>query len=505
MRFLLPKTLFGRLLLVFLGFGVMMTLALLIVMQGTHRLYHLEADQSINRGLAQTYYKSNFLLGEMPLTGATLHKGLARLAAANPDVDIYLVDGVGAIVAASVPEREWQRRAITLDPLRSMLRGDGLPILGDDPRGRGRREIFSAAPISILACPARYLYIVLHRSENDAGAMRLRAEYALGEGVGVLLLAAILAVSLSIFVVRLLTRRLASLDDAMRQFETAHGGAMPRSSIDGIDTGDEIDRLTAIFRRLAAQVEEHVRALQSTDSMRRDVLANVSHDLRTPLSTLRAHLEALDLKSSTLSMAEQCDYLAIALRQTQRLSRLVEQLIEAAKLDAAQVTMRAEPFSLADLAQDVVQKFALAAQEHEVHFDLQVPQRLPWVLADVALIERVLDNLIENALRHSPRGGRVGIALTAGDGRIAVQVTDAGPGLMPDQVARIFERFYRADPSRSGETGHAGLGLSIVKSILELHGTTISVEGRPGLGARFYFSLPVATDSGVNAQSDLRV
>lgn len=505
MKLILPRTLFGRLLLVFLAFGVLMTLALLVVMQGTHRLYHLEADQSVNRGLAQTYYKANFLLGEMPLTGATLHKGLARLAAANPDVDIYLVDGVGTIVAASVPEREWRRRAISLDPLRSMLGGDGLPILGDDPRDRSRREIFSAAPISILACPARYLYVVLHRSESDAGAMRLRAEYALGEGVGVLLLAAILAVSLSILVVRLLTRRLASLDDAMRQFDIAQGGATTSRPVNDPGEGDEIDRLTAVFRRLAAQVEEQVRALQSTDSMRRDVLASVSHDLRTPLSTLRVHLEALGLKSSTLSVAEQREYLAIALRQTQRLSKLVDQLIEAAKLDAAQVTIHAEPFPLADLLQDVVQKFALIAKENEVQFDLQVRHPLPWVLADVALIERVLDNLIENALRHSPRGGRVAIALTACDGRVAVQVTDAGPGLMPDQVARIFERFYRADPSRSGETGHAGLGLSIVKSILELHGTTIDVEGRPGQGARFRFSLPVASDTRVQAQSDPQV
>lgn len=486
-----PRTLFGRLLLVFLAFGVLMTIALIAVMQGTHRMYHLEADQIVNRQLAKTYFDANFMLGEVPLTGDTLHRGLARLASANPNVDIYLVDERGAIVAASVPTAQWRRRTISLEPIKAILGGGDLPILGDDPRASARREIFSATPVSILKCPARYLYIVLNGGERSPGATRLRAEYALGEGVGVMLLAALLAVGLSVFVMRQLTRRLSSLDQAMKEFESSHGADSLSQGVSDKTDGDEIDRLKAVFRRLAARVDEQVLALQSTNNMRREVLANVSHDLRTPLSTLRTHLEALSLKGSDLSVADRREYEAIALRQTKRLSRLVDQLIEAAKLDAAQVSTSLESFPLDDLAQDVAQKFGLSAAERGIKIVLDVPSGLPWVHADVALIERVLDNLIENALSYSPRGGTVSISMAVQDDRARLTVTDSGPGLTPDQISKIFDRFYRADPSRAADTGHAGLGLAIVKSILALHGTTIEVDGRPGQGASFYFSLPI--------------
>lgn len=486
----LPQTLFGRLLVVFLGFGLVMTLALLLVMQVSHRVYHLELDQTVNRELASRYVAANFLLTDAPLTAATLHRGLGKLSAANPDVDIYLLDPAGAIVASSVPAAEWRRRSVGLSPLHALLAGGSPPILGDDPRDATGREVFSVAPMAIPDCPATFLYIVLHRGEHAAGAARLRTLYAVGEGAGVLLLAATLAVALSVFVVRLLTRRLAVLDAAMRRFEESGGGSAPDAPHAGTDGGDEIDRLAAAFRRLATQLESQMHALQSTDAMRRDVLANVSHDLRTPLTTLQTHLEALQADDGNLAPDERREYVAVALRQARRLIRLVAQLLEAAKLDAAQVRVEPEPFALGELLQDVAQKFALAAEQRGVTVSLDAAGDVPWVVGDVALIERVLDNLIDNALRHSPAGGRVELSLATHGAHVTVAVTDSGPGLAPEDAARIFERFYRGDRSRSGVTGHAGLGLSIVKSILELHGSRIDVDGRPGRGARFWFDLP---------------
>jgi signal transduction histidine kinase len=487
----LPRTLFGRLLLVFLSFGAAMTLALLLVMQVSHRAYHLEADQTVNRALAATYVESNFLMADAPLTGATLHRGLGKLSAANPDVDIYLVDPEGGLVASSVPEALWRRRSIDLAPVHDFLDGAGLPIVGDDPRDPRRRDVFSAARVSIPECPAAYLYIVLHRQEHAAGAARLRALYSLGEGVGVMLLAALLAVVMSLLVVRSLTRRLSTLDATIRRFERAGGGGS-----DAIDPapealpGDEIDRLGAAFGRLATRIEAQMATLQSNDTMRREVLANVSHDLRTPVATLQAHLERLAL--DTRADDERREYVDVALRQTRRLACLVEQLLEAAKLDAAQVSVEAEPFAAGDLVQDVIQKFALAAEERRVRLVPTVPTGLPWVVGDVGLIERVLDNLLENALRHTPPDGRIEVAVTPHAAQLRFTVTDSGPGLQPDEAARVFDRFYRGDRSRSGRTGHAGLGLAIAKGIVELHGGRLNLDGRPGRGARFGFDLPIA-------------
>jgi two-component system, OmpR family, sensor kinase len=510
---MLPRTLFGRLLLVFLGFGIVMTGALLVIMQGSHRHYHRQADQAVNRRLADNFVATNFLTRDLPLTGPTLHRELARLSSANPAVDIYLIDGMGRLIAASVPRDQWMRQQIALDPLRRFLAGAKLPLLADDPRDPRRREIFSVARIDIRDCPAKYLYVVLHRGEFAAGTTRLRKLYALGEGAGFLLLAALLAVTLSLGVLRWLTQRLGVLEQRMRQFlggetDAAASGAVPG----GGASGDEVDRLAGLFKDLADRVRFQVRVLESTDLMRREMLANVSHDLRTPLTTLQTYLETLATPPPGLTEAERHEYTLVALRQSRRLTALVEQLLEAAKLDAGQVVPQIEPFPIGELVYDVAMKFALAATKRDVRIIVDALPGAPWVMADIGLIERVLDNLIDNALRHSPQGGTVFLELTAQDEGVRVGVRDTGPGVSEQDRQRIFDRFYRKDRGRATGGGHAGLGLAIVRSILDLHRTGIHVDGGRGAGAYFWFELPVqapvtprapSTAGGTDAMSDL--
>jgi signal transduction histidine kinase len=490
---MLPRTLFGRLLLIFIVFGVVMTGALLVVMQVSHRLYHLEFDQIVNRELARSYVASNFLLTDTPLTADTLHRGIRKLAAANPEVDIYLLDADGGIVASSVPEAERRRSRVGLRPVREFLAGRGAPILGDDPRDAKRQEVFSAAPFHIADCPANVLYIVLRREEHQPGAARLRTSYAVGEGAGVILTAAVLSVALSLLFLRLLTRRLGVLEAAIRHFRDANGMATPeRREPDPQLRGDEVDRLEALFGDLAARIEAQMEALKSTDVMRRDLLANVSHDLRTPLTTLLAHLETLQMKQSELTQEERSEYLQVAASQSRRIGLLVEQLLEAAKLEAGQVVVSAEPFAIGELLQDVVQKFALAARDRGIALDVDAMSAATMVNGDIALLERVLDNLIDNALRHTLAGGRVTVHSEPLGERVRVAVTDTGPGLTPAEAERVFDRFYRGDPGRSTNSGQSGLGLAIVRSILDLHGSKVSVESQPGRGASFYFDLPIA-------------
>lgn len=491
---MLPRTLFGRLLLIFIVFGVVMTGALLVVMQVSHRLYHREFDQTVNRELAQRYVASNFLLTDAPLTAETLHRGIRKLAAANPEVDIYLLDNRGQIVASSVPTTERRRVRVELRPVHEFLAGRGLPILADDPRDVSRQEVFSAAPFRVADCPGDILYIVLRREEHAPGAVRLRTTYAVGEGAGVILTAAVLSVALSLLFLRLLTRRLGVLEEAIRRFSDAHGIATPlRDESDAPSGGDEVDRLESLFGDLASRIEEQMEALKSTDVMRRELLANVSHDLRTPLTTLLAHLETLQMKQPELTPRERSEYLEVATRQSRRIGRLVEQLLEAARLEAGQVTIDVEPFSIGELLQDVVQKFALTARDCGVELEVDAMAAGTMVSGDIALLERVLDNLIDNALRHTPIGGHVVVQSEPRGERVRIAVTDSGPGLTREEAERAFERFYRGDPGRSTRSGQSGLGLAIVKSILELHGSNVAVDSEPGHGASFYFELPIVT------------
>jgi signal transduction histidine kinase len=483
----LPRTLFGRLLLVFLLFGLVMTGALLYVLRVSGEQFHLELDQTINRNLAREYVAADFLLVDRELNASTLDEGIRKLAEANPAVDVYLVDRAGRIVAASVPAAERRRHRIDVRPIEDFLAGRPAPVTGDDPRRTAGSTVFSAARFHVRDCPGDYLYLVLGRADAAPGAARLRSAFTLREEAGIVVLAATMAVALSLWFVRLLTRRLSVLEQAMSRFEgLTSGPSQPSARRRG---GDEIDRLESLFQDLAARTEMQMAQLQSVDRARREMLANLSHDLRTPITTLLAHLESLQMDEAPLDEQERREYVEVAMRQGRRIAQLIDQLMEAVKLEAGQVTAKPELFPIGELLHDVVQKFALAARERGVSLRADVQPDDLRVRGDIALLERVFDNLIDNALRHTPEGGNVTLGARLVGTRAQVTVADSGEGMTAAEAARAFDRFYRGDAGRSTASGHAGLGLAIVKAILDLHGATITMDTRPGHGASFRFDL----------------
>lgn len=259
--------------------------------------------------------------------------------------------------------------------------------------------------------------------------------------------------------------------------------------------GAELERLQAVegLERALAEVEVLKDRLQDENVyLRRELIANVSHDLRSPLASLRGYLETLLLKEGMLPEADRRSYLEIALRQSQQLQTLISELFELARLDFAGYRIDAEPVQLGELARDVAQKLGLAAQTKEVALDLEIEPELGLALADIGLIERALTNLIENALAHTPAGGRIVLAVHSKGERVAVRVADNGGGIAAVDLPRIFERFYRADKARRRDAQGSGLGLAIVKRVVELHGSEIHVESEPGRGTSFWFELPLA-------------
>ena len=189
--------------------------------------------------------------------------------------------------------------------------------------------------------------------------------------------------------------------------------------------------------------------------------------------------------------AQREQYLGVALRQSEHLATLIDELFELAKLDFKGVELQREPFCLADLASDVMHKFQLDAQARQVTLAVEAAPGLPWVDADLSLIERVLDNLVGNALRHTPPGGCVSLRATAADGAVRAEVCDTGCGIAAADLPHIFDRFYRGRDGKG--SGSTGLGLAITKRILELHGVCVQVDSRAGEGACFGFSLPTAS------------
>ena len=298
-------------------------------------------------------------------------------------------------------------------------------------------------------------------------------------------------------------RRLAAAMDSFRSDDFQerrpefHATTMAPLMASGKAANDEIDRLSGVFGDMSERIEAQVRRLALADRNRREMVGNVSHDLRTPLAALQGYLETLLMKEGVMTSAEQRGYLNVALRQSHRLASLIDQLFELARLDASEVAIHAEPFSISELAQDIVQQHQLAAQEKRIRLEAVLPEDLPFVCADIALVERVFHNLLENALRYTPEDGTVTVLLEHRAGAVEVTVSDNGSGIAPSDLPHIFERFYRAadQPDSSGAAPRsAGLGLAIAKRILELHGSEIAVASIPGDLTSFIFHLPLDAD-----------
>jgi len=242
-----------------------------------------------------------------------------------------------------------------------------------------------------------------------------------------------------------------------------------------------------------AEVEQlKNQLLEENVYLRGDLIANVSHDLRTPLALLRGYLETLLMKEDSLTAKRRRTYLEIAARQSKHLSTLVSELFELARLDFKGFQISPETFQLGELAQDVLKKFELAGEKKGISLEAEIRPALPFVRGDIGLIERVLDNLIDNAFKYTPAGGKISLSLVPKDGQVEVKVSDTGTGIPADEIPHIFERFYRADKSRTAYSQGAGLGLAIAQRIVNLHGSEIAVESTPKAGTSFSFALPVA-------------
>jgi len=265
---------------------------------------------------------------------------------------------------------------------------------------------------------------------------------------------------------------------------------------------DEISALAARFQTMSEAIERQIRDLKATDELRRELIANVSHDLRTPLASLRGYIETVLVKQHTLAEGDLRAHLGVALSQADQLGRLIDALFELAKLESGTVTPRLEPFVVAELLQDVALRFRIPAQRRgiELHTLLETDGIL--ALGDIELIERVMGNLLENALRYTPEGGQVRTELLVAPTLILVRVIDTGSGIEPQHLPRIFDRFY-CSPDHS-DRDRAGLGLAIVKRIMDLHGQSVRIVSGEGSGTTVEFTLERVTTGAAPTRSATR-
>src|SRR5262245_27996549 len=393
-----------------------------------------EVIQRLSLGLAAHIAGNSALIEKRGLNQDAVHELFDKLMAVNPSVEVYLLGPDGRIEAEAAPAGHLKRTRVDVAPIRQLLAGESLPILGDDPRSDGARKVFSAAPLRVDGHDAGYVYVVLQGEEYGALSGKLGAGNVLRATLGWMGLVAALGLVAGLIAFHVITRPLRTLIAAVRRFEPAGPvsatdlGAASRKR--GGPAGD-IAMLEQAFNQMARRIGEQWRELTAQDQQRRELVANISHDLRTPLTSLHGYLETLLVKADVLTDAERRRYLEIALGQSRNVGRLAQELFELARLEYGVVKPETERFSLADLVQDVFQKFELAAEARQQRLIASIAADLPAVTADLGMIERVLANLLANAIRHTPARGAIEVELRHVGGEVVVQVSDTGPGIPP--------------------------------------------------------------------------
>ncbi|MFT7184868.1 MAG: signal transduction histidine kinase [Pseudohongiellaceae bacterium] len=473
-----------------LSFSLIALLLTALVEQLTTN-YQSEVEQKLHLELAEHIVQDDKLLKNGKVDRDALEHTFHSMMILGPSFELYVVTPQGQVTTYSADDDKIKRMQVDLKPIKEFLSSKrNLPIVGDDPRSEYRQKIFSVAEIIDDGELVAYLYIIIGGEIYDGVVDLLQNSHIIKLSFWGFIATLFFSLVVVLLLFAMLTRPIRRLATDMKLFR-ADGfekGNMPDSEWDENST-DEIHRLGATFNEMASTLKEQYEKVRTTDELRRELISYVSHDLRTPLAALQGYLETWQLKKDKISESESAELIQIAANNAQHISSLVEQLFELAHLDSENASLILEPVSIAELAQDVIQKLALEANKKSLTLDVVPKDPALLVLANTEKMERVFTNLLENAIRHCELGGVVTIKMTVVASKLKISIKDDGCGIPPADLSHVFEAHYRAVNSAQGTRTNSGLGLAITRRIIELHQSKISVKSELGVGSTFDFEL----------------
>lgn len=406
------------------------------------------------------------------LGGAALARLVSRLAAA----DFLIVDTDGRVVSSSERLARFSGSVFESGAVsRALAEDKTVSATFRDPLGR--LSVIAVAPVTARGGGAAIGAVALVRPVTEVTQSTRRLFWLLVEAS---LIGLLLSLVVSLLLARGLTRPLLALEGAADK--VARGDFSQRVPV---QTEDELGRVAASFNAMAERLGELERE-------RRDLYASVSHELRTPVTSIKGFAQALE--DNVGGPDERRRHVAIILEEASRLERLVNDLFQLARLEAGQVKFEWRALDLASLSAGVAGKYEPQARAAGVTLTADTSGAGPGlpVRGDPDRLTQVLSNLLDNALRFTPDGGRVAVRCGREGKRATVAVGDSGPGIPPEDLERVFDRFYTVDRSRARNKGGTGLGLAIAKEIIQAHGGQIWAGRAPEGGALLTFALPLA-------------
>lgn len=448
--------------------------------------YSVEVNQKLNWDLARNavdIIKPKIQDGTVPKE--TYTDILHSMMVINPSLEIYLLNPEGKILTYVAPEKVVKLDHVSLAPIQSFFSDSKHNLIyGDDPRNPGETKTFSAAEVIDNGVLTGYIYIVLASQEYVSAAQMVIGSYILGLSIRSVIIILIVSAFVGLFFIWFITRKLNVIVQGIREFQSGNfNSRIPTRN------RDELDQIGLVFNEMAGTISKNIQELKETDEFRKELISNVSHDLRTPVASIQGYAETLLLKKDNIAPEERYKYLEIIYSSCERLKKLVSDLFDLSKLQTNQIKLHPEQFSIAELISDIANKYRIISQKKGISINAFLPNENPIVEADITLIDRVLQNLIDNAIKFCKEGDYINVVIkTDQAGKVEISVTDSGAGIKPDELPYIFDRYYKGKQYSES----TGLGLAIVKKIIDLHHSVIRVTSQPGKGTAFSFHLPVA-------------
>lgn len=464
-----------------------------------------KAEQQLHIELAKHLADDNPLLQSGAYDKPALENLFHTLMLLGPAFEFYYLDPKGNILTYSAKPDKIKRKAVDLVPINQLISApDSVPVFGDDPRHFSRKKIFSAAPVFNGEQLQGYLYVIIGGEIYDSIFSDAKADKALLEniawlGASLLLLFVLLLSLFRSFTspIKLLLRdmeaiKAANFDEASINLQ--HWKELEKKDQNGV-VKNEVSLLASNFVTLVEQINHQFSQLKKNDHIRRELLAHLSHDLRTPLSAMKGYVELLSTKNSELDASTRQQYINTVMRNVEQLKLLIDQIFELAHLEDGQVSVDNEAFVIGELLHDIMAKFTLRARQKHISLSLDPANCQLMIYSDIAKLERILTNLIENAIRHTPESGKITLVLTKIGDKLKLSVQDTGSGIHQKDIAYIFDARYRASNAQGEQHRHAGLGLAISKRLSQLLNSDLTVESELGKGSSFSLLLTQTAQS----------
>ena len=451
--------------------------------------YNLEMTQRLNGSIAMYVAAEEPLIENGEYNKKALKKLAQRSMVINPTVEVYLLDNNGKIITHNLPPDSVLINQIPLAPINEFLKeGSKRPLLDLDPRSPKHKKAFSVAKIINKGILEGYIYVILGGQKYEELAKDIGKTFIMKLTISAIIAVILLAFLIGILILMKLTRPLKQLRNKVVRFQQTSDGNIDDYS------GDEIQQLNNAFTDMSKRIKIQLQQIKNADKTRRDLISNVSHDLRTPLASMQGYLDTLLIKKDKMDSQTTTKYLSIARKHCGRLSLMINDLFELSKLDSNIIKPHLEAFSMAELIQDVSLEFIQQAKLKNVELKMDLLKGNTNVSADIGLMQRALENLIGNAIKHTPKNGKVLIKLEDFMEGFKIVIQDNGRGISENELPNIFNRLYRAENTSQESSSSSGLGLAIVKRILDIHHSKILVKSRLNQGSIFYFSLPKAVN-----------